>query len=122
MPTKKKKFTTTALLQEIYAGFTDQHDRAFIGRIVRKHLTEKGTPRGQKKSPIADLVPALKRDKEYWHTWKANIAMAFYDEYRRAARKKKCNMSMSDLHLAANNAAEYFLKQLCGKIKYPKGR
>jgi hypothetical protein len=56
------------------------------------------------KSPIADLVEALK-DADYRRSWQANIAMAFYDAYRQYPNE--------DLHKVANIAADHFLNLLC---------
>lgn len=56
------------------------------------------------KSPIADLVEALK-DVDYRRAWQANIAMAFYDAYRQYPNE--------DLHKVANIAADHFLDLLC---------
>ena len=75
------------------------------------------------KNLITDLVKALKKDKGYRESWKANIAMAYsdtLDAYKRKNNKKHLNAN--DMHIIANKAAEYFLKQLCGELKYPKGR
>lgn len=56
-------------------------------------------------SPIFDLVHALNNDEGYYISWKANLAMAFLDNYNWAEDK-------SNLHKIANDAAEYFLKQI----------
>jgi len=40
------------------------------------------------KKAIKKLVKELKIDKEYAYSWQSNIAMAFYDEYKK--RKKRC--------------------------------
>ena len=60
-------------------------------------------------SPIKDLVKALKKDKDYYYGWQANIAMAFYDNMRWS--KKRCP-SHKDLHKISNDAAKYFLDLL----------
>ena len=52
------------------------------------------------KSPIAELVHSLKTDEGYYIGWKANIAMAFFDEARK------------NLHEIANTAADNFLQLL----------
>jgi hypothetical protein len=65
----------------------------------------------------------LKKDPEYRESWKANIAMAFKDhvyQYKKKTSKKQ--LSAADMHIVANEAAEYFLQLLCDEIKYPKGR
>ena len=55
------------------------------------------------------LIKALKEDKDYYYGWQANIAMAFYDEYRRCEKKYK---NRKDIHRIANNAAKNFLNTL----------
>lgn len=59
-------------------------------------------------STIKNLVKGLKKDKGYYISWKANIAMAFYDEYRRTGN----NLSHHKVHAVANRAADNFLKLL----------
>ena len=51
----------------------------------------------------------LKNDKELYQSWKANIAMAFKDEYSRCKKKYK---NKEDLHKIANKAAKNFLNLL----------
>jgi len=57
-----------------------------------------------KKSPITGLQEALK-DKDYYISWQANIAMAFYNNYNWAKDK-------TDILRIANNSATYFLEQI----------
>lgn len=66
-------------------------------------------------SPIKRLVELLATDAAYVETWKANIAMAFYDEYARSV-KAWTLPTRDDVHGIANRAAEYFLRNLC----YPR--
>lgn len=64
---------------------------------------------------IKNLTYELKTDKEYYEGWKANIAMAYIDSehwYKQKTGKKHLNRK--DKHIIANNAAEYFLRLLCG--------
>lgn len=60
------------------------------------------------KSPIIEVVKALKEDEGYYQSWKANIAMAFYDELAYS------DEYLPDLDISkySNLAAERFLKQL----------
>ena len=65
-----------------------------------------------KKSPIADLLEALK-DPGYRIGWVANIAMAYKDNerwYRDKTGKRYLNSR--DRYNIANKAAEYFLELL----------
>lgn len=61
-----------------------------------------------KKSPIKELVKALKKDKSYYYSWQANIAMQFQDEYHRAKGYK----NRDKIHKISNNAAKAFLDLL----------
>lgn len=58
---------------------------------------------------IKELQKALKTDKELYYGYQANIAMAFFDEYR---RRKKQYVNIKDLHEISNNAAKIFLNLL----------
>jgi hypothetical protein len=62
----------------------------------------------KKKSVITDLVKALKKDEGYYITWKANIAMAFFD----ATLRKTNRISRKLLHEVANEAADNFIQML----------
>lgn len=60
---------------------------------------------------IDTLVRALEEDKEpgsYYFGWQSNIAMAFYDEYRR--RKPQ---NLHEIAEVSNEAAKNFLNLLC---------
>jgi hypothetical protein len=57
------------------------------------------------------LRKALKEDEGYYISWKANIAMAFKDEYDRNTKKYK---NKNDIHEIANKAAKNFLNILIG--------
>jgi len=56
------------------------------------------------KRAVDTLRKALMNDPDYFRSWQANIAMAFYDEYRRRPN--------ADLHFVANEAAIQFLDLL----------
>jgi hypothetical protein len=72
---------------------------------------------------IDHLTLALKKDKALRNAWSANVAMAFSDNYHQFKTETgKKIVSNADIHRISNKAAEHFLKQLCGQIKYPKGR
>lgn len=63
------------------------------------------------------------KDKDYRRSWVANIAMAFKDRhYQYKKEKNKKVLSNEDIHIVANEAAEYFIKLLCDEFKYPEGR
>lgn len=60
-----------------------------------------------------DTLEKLKKDKELYNAYKANIAMSFVDNvnwYKQKTGKKVLNKQ--DIHIVANKSAEYFLKLL----------
>lgn len=59
------------------------------------------------------LCEALRTDKDYWDGWKANIAMAVYDEYTEDARSTEAD----SMHTICNRGADRFLKLLTYKPK-----
>jgi hypothetical protein len=70
-----------------------------------------------KENPVKNLITALKKDKDYYEVWKANIAMAFKDEYTEQSynvdnARLEGFLTEIDIHELSNNAAERFLKQL----------
>ena len=56
---------------------------------------------------------ALRKSKDYSHSWQANIAMSFSDEYYNTRKRlgKRC-LGNADVHGAANRAAVSFLNLL----------
>lgn len=63
----------------------------------------------QDKKPLtADLVEALRTDKEFYETWKANIAMQFQDHFGRDFLRK-------GVYEISNEAADSFLRLLTRK-------
>jgi len=61
---------------------------------------------------VKTITEAIKKDESFKESYKANIAMAFKDEYARK-RKEKSNINYSDIHEIANNAADNFLELWC---------
>lgn len=60
------------------------------------------------------LKYSLKKDKDYYIAWQANIAMQFMDclyWYKKNTGKKYLNRK--DFHIIANNSAKNFLHVLC---------
>ncbi len=71
------------------------------------------------------VTDALKSDKGYRESWKANIAMAYIDTerlYRERVKKAPNALNGEDKNKIANEAADYFLKLLCDEIKVTEGR
>lgn len=64
------------------------------------------------KDAVRKFVEALENDKDYYRTYKDNIAMSFKDELQRNKGRSK-----KSFHEIANKAADNFLKML---IDYPK--
>ena len=66
----------------------------------------------KKRTPFSQAIRllgrTLKKDTNYYRSWKANIALAFYDEYRRTKGYK----SRAILHKIANQSADNFLELL----------
>jgi len=58
------------------------------------------------------LSKALKEDPGYWESWKANIAMAVYDQYTDEVSKPLEEISHYDILQIANRGADNFLKLL----------
>lgn len=72
---------------------------------------------------ISKITTELKNDAGYRESWKANIAMAYKDcenWYKQRTGKKRLNGK--DRHIIANDAAEHFLKLLCGDYQIMHGR
>lgn len=61
------------------------------------------------KKAVDTLTMALSEDVDFYRAYQANIAMAFYDEYRRNKKKYK---NQIDVHSIANTAARNFLDML----------
>lgn len=63
---------------------------------------------------VETLIQSLIKDEDYRRSWKANIAMAFKDEFHReVTRKKSWQINSTELHNVANTAADNFLNNLC---------
>jgi hypothetical protein len=67
------------------------------------------------KAAVRQLVKALTSDPEYRESWKANIAMAFRDEWSNANGDIGLASVDKDqaVHLIANKAADNFLNLFC---------
>ena len=66
---------------------------------------------------VNHICQALKNDSGYYIAWKANIAMAFKDEFDREHSKRITDFSKwlfieNGVHEIANNASDNFLKLL----------
>lgn len=61
---------------------------------------------------IDELKKMLKEDKEYFHSWQANIAVCFQDQCAKVKRDKKY-LNTSDIHEISNISAKNFLNMLC---------
>jgi hypothetical protein len=61
---------------------------------------------------VQTVTNEIKNDAELKESYKANIAMAFKDEYARR-RLEKNYVNSTDVHEIANKAAENFLDLWC---------
>ena len=85
--------------------------------LISQQIKNNGSWEIDLNNPISNLVKALQKDKDYYESWKANIAMAFKDEYVEQSYKVdnarlEGFLTEIDIHELSNNAAERFLKQL----------
>ena len=55
------------------------------------------------------LTWRLRKDKALWVAYQSNIAMAFFDEYKKA-QKSRSPFDIFDIHAVSNNAATNFMK------------
>ena len=61
------------------------------------------------KLALSILGESFRNDEGYYMSWKANIAMAFYDIYN--------NTDTKDIHAISNKAADRFLQNLLYNIE-----
>ena len=64
------------------------------------------------KNEMDIICRALQDDSEYWETWKANIAMAFQDQWQWTINEEGLPCTSDQIHALANKAADNFLKML----------
>lgn len=68
------------------------------------------------KKAVKTLSKALRKDKDLYYGYQANIAMSFKDEYYRQLKKKDYRyMNGENIHNVANEAAKSFLNLLIKK-------
>jgi hypothetical protein len=63
---------------------------------------------------VTDMIQS---DQGYRYGWQANIAMAFKDEWQRAADNGGLPCTPEQIHEIANKAADNFLNLLCYRPK-----
>lgn len=68
------------------------------------------------KEAVSVLTKHLKEDENYRMTWRANIAMAFQDEYTR--HQDEPSGQKASIHEISNKAAENFLDVLCMHVVF----
>lgn len=72
---------------------------------------------------LAPIIKKLQNNEDYRESWRSTIALAFYDKYMiRKAKKGKNPLTVNDITIISDEAAEYFLKLLCHEIKFIEGR
>ena len=55
------------------------------------------------------LTQAIKEDPDFYIAYQANIAMQFYDEYRRRRKDKGSSLNITEVHEVANQGAKNFI-------------
>lgn len=94
-------------------------------RISKELLCSVRKEAKRQKQPIASYIEIavedklqggifgkIKEDPDLFDVWKANIAMAFKDEYSRHKKANGRQLSYESVHDISNRAAENFLKLL----------
>ena len=67
------------------------------------------------KEAVEKLCEELKSDIDYYRSWQANIAMAFFDQFREDCPETYSLDILKVANKAANKAADNFLKLLISK-------
>jgi len=62
------------------------------------------------KLAVTWLTWQLRKDKDFWRSYQANIAMAFFDAFNQAQEKSDKGIEPLDLHTVSNEAANNFMK------------
>jgi len=88
-------------VKEGMSGEYDTHE-AYNKQLLQAELL---------KCAVQMVIEALKQDEGYYESWKANIAMAMYDEYT-DNHLPQAKVSHGDIHEIANSAADRFLRLL----------
>ena len=84
-----------------------------IGEFDTHHAYEyKGMINVPASEAVRVLSKALIEDSGYWEAWKANIAMAIYDQYTDEVPEFLEKVSHYDIHEIANKGADRFLRLL----------
>ena len=65
------------------------------------------------KEAVETLIQALKDDPQYYYSWQANIAMAFYDVFIEDGALCDRESHRERVHESCNKAAKNFLNLLC---------
>jgi hypothetical protein len=90
-----------------------------------KTTSSPGTRRDEKmgkrmtvKAAMRTLATAMREDSEYAYAWQSNIAMAYLDAERwYKERHGITRMDARDKHVAANEAAQHFMRVAFGLTK-----
>jgi hypothetical protein len=94
-----------------------QHSADVVVHACRTILEAGAISKGVLGMRVSDAVKcvcaAIRKDKGYFISWQANIAMAFVDENRRQGSRD----SYRKVHQVANTAAVNFLNLLCKPVR-----
>lgn len=83
------------------------------GKYGRTKLIERNTKINHAVMAVSNV---LLSDPEYWHSWKANIAMCYIDADKKYREGRDIKYLTSEMKtIIANDAAELFLKLLTAK-------
>jgi hypothetical protein len=63
------------------------------------------------KEAVETLIKSLRKDKDFYDTWKANITVCFIEAYY----LNKISLSSKDIHTIADSGADKFLHLLIDK-------
>jgi hypothetical protein len=110
LPDGTHKFQLWELMSIFGSGMYNGCDIPFEKNIV--HVEQIQTKGWRYKECMEYVVKTLRRNESYRQVWKANIAMAFKDEFGRH-KFSRGKISRERIHNIANNAAEDFLALLC---------
>jgi hypothetical protein len=93
---------------------TDGYTLDLTEMKVPKNI-EGWVPSKTNSSIVGKLIEELSKDQSegsYYHSWKSNIAMAFYDTIYQQDKGNDGLVLPFDLHEVSNKVAENFLQQL----------
>lgn len=108
-----KDYLETGMVQTRVSDAEKIHQKIRLLEMLEEERSQYTEPLKQGIKEELDIVrQALRTDEGYYHSWQANIAMAFKDQFDKDAQKYDIYYSPKDIHEIANEAAQNFLNQL----------